>query len=307
MTKIVGILNITPDSFSDGSRFLNVDSALLQLKKIINEGADIIDVGAESTRPGSVPIDADEEINRLKDIIPKIIQTIRQKEDQLGRKIELSLDSYHFKTIKWAFQLGFDILNDVSGLKDEKIIDFVAKNNLKTVFMHSKDIICDENLVFNSEIDIVDQILDWAAEKIEDLTQKGIKKSQLIFDPGVGFNKNSWQSIRVLKNASRFKNLGLEVYVGHSKKRFLDEVYRAKNVDFIDGLLGEIKSSIQTLNILPQSLKSDKYWREKSENKNDILQLRAKKTLLVSKFLINKNIDYLRVHDVKEHTKLIAL
>ncbi len=256
-TKIVGILNITPDSFSDGGKFSSLENAVLQLKKMIDEGADIIDIGAESTRPNATPISAQEEWSRLEKILPTLIFEIKKHP-----QIKSSIDSYHFENIKKSYELGIDIVNDVSGLIDEKIIDFVAQNNITTILMHNLAIHANPDLVVNQNIDINDEIIEMMQEKIAALTKKGIKKSQLIFDPGIGFAKDARQSISILKNINSYRILGLPIYVGHSKKRFLDSL--------------------------------------------DISGNRAEKTLAVSKYLIERDVDFIRIHDVLQHKKLFS-
>jgi len=255
MSKIVGILNVTPDSFSDGGKFTSLEKALNHAEKMIKDGADAIDIGAESTRPKSTPITPDEEWARLEKILPSIV-TLAKK-----HKIQTSIDSYHFETIKKAHEIGVDVVNDVSGLIDEKIIDFIAEKNITTILMHNLAIHASADLVVNRNLNLDREIIDWAQKKISFLEAKKVKKSQLIFDPGIGFAKDALQSIRILKNIDLYRILGLPLYVGHSKKSFLDAI--------------------------------------------DIEGDRSEKTLEVSKFLIGKNVDFLRVHDVEDHQKLL--
>jgi len=256
-TKIVGILNITPDSFSDGGKFSSLENAVLQLKKMIDEGVDIIDIGAESTRPNATPISAQEEWSRLEKILPTLIFEIKKHP-----QIKSSIDSYHFENIKKSHQLGIDIVNDVSGLVDEKIIDFVAQNNITTILMHNLAIHANRDLIVNKNLDINKEIIRFAQNKIAALGEKGIKKSQLIFDPGIGFAKDASQSIGILKNINSYRVLGLPIYVGHSKKRFLNDL--------------DIEGDL------------------------------AKKTLAVSKYLIDCDVDFIRVHDIADHKKLFS-
>jgi len=256
-TKIVGILNVTPDSFSDGGKFSSLDAALNHLRKMINDGADMIDIGAESTRPQASKISAKEEWQRLEKILPAIISEVKKS----PRKIQTSIDSYHFETIKKSYELGVDIINDVSGLVDEKIIDFIAQKNITTILMHNLQIPTNPDLIINPHVGIMPKILNFAQEKISYLEKKGVKKSQLIFDPGIGFGKNAQQSIRILKNLDALRVLGLPLYIGHSKKSFLDEVKIAGD--------------------------------------------RAEKTLIISKFLAQKNVEFIRVHDVAENFSVV--
>ncbi len=269
MTKIVGILNITPDSFSDAGKYNSFENALKHLQEMLINGADIIDVGAESTRPNATPINALEEIKRLQIILPQIIFEVKKFNQKNNKKIQTSIDSYHFETIKMALESGIDIVNDVSGLVDEKIIEFIAANNITTILMHNLAIHANPDLIINPHLNLNEEILNWANQKIAYLTKKGVKKSQLIFDPGIGFAKDADQSIRILKNIDLYRVLELPIYIGHSKKGFLDKI---NCEDF--GL----------------------------ENKD---QSRAQKTLIISQYLIDKNVDFIRVHDVKEHHKLI--
>jgi len=255
-TKIVGILNITPDSFSDGGKFDSLDAAIFHQKKLIADGADIIDVGAESTRPKATPIGADEEWRRLEKILPAIIFTAKNA----PRPIKTSLDSYHFENLKKAHELGIDVINDVSGLVDARIIDFIAAKNIETILMHNLQVLPIEGALVNQNLNLCSEIFAWAQKKIAALQKKGVKKSQLIFDPGIGFGKDAAQSIRILKNIENFRALNLPIYVGHSKKSFLDALK-------IDGDRGQ-------------------------------------KTLIISKFLLQKKVDFLRVHDVAAHVQL---
>ncbi len=256
VTKIVGILNITPDSFSDGGKFNSIDAALNQTQKLIDDGADVIDIGAESTRPTAKKISASEEWSRLENILPEIVALVKSSK----RKIKTSIDSYHFETLVKSFNAGVDIVNDVTGLQDARIIDFIARNNIETVLMHCEKIAPFPDAIINPHINLVDEMLRWFAQKIADLESKNVKKSQLVLDPGIGFGKDAVQSIRILKNIEKFRIFNLPIYVGHSKKSFLEEVKIAGS--------------------------------------------RAEKTLVISKYLMMKNIDFIRVHDVSEHFNL---
>lgn len=277
-TKIVGILNITPDSFSDGGKFFDEKNALAQVEKMIVEGADMIDIGAESTRPGSVTISQEEELSRLK-ILPHIVKKVKEHNRQNNTKITTAIDSRNFETIKFAFENDVDVINDVSGLQDEKIIEFIAKNNLKTILMHSLSVPANPEILINSTLNVVDEIMNFAKEKIVFLEKKGVKKEQLIFDPGIGFGKTATQSIRILRNVAMFKSLEIPVYIGHSKKSFLDQIHE------------------------------DEYQEKQFESLNlpGNFDERAKKTILISMFLAAHGADYIRVHDVLANKKAISL
>ncbi len=260
-TKFVGILNVTPDSFSDGGKFNSFDSAITHLMKMMKDGALMIDVGAESTRPQAIKISPQEEWQRLEKILPAVILAAKKFSEKKSKKIEISIDSYHFETLLKAHEIGVDVFNDVSGLSDERIIDFIATKNITTILMHSEKIVTNPDLFVNQHLKINDEILFWAQQKIAALKKKNVRKSQLIFDVGIGFGKDAQQCLRILKNIDFYRVLELPIYVGHSKKSFLDALK-------IDGD-------------------------------------RAQKTVIISKYLLSKKVDYLRVHDVEAHTNLL--
>ena len=260
--QIVGILNITPDSFSDGGKFDSLDAALTHTKQMIDDGADVIDIGAESTRPGSVRISDEEEWERLENILPEIVKVVKNA----NRKVKTSIDSYHFDNIKRAYEAGVDVINDVEGLSDSRIVDFIAAKNIETVLMHNEKVDPLPDTVLNEHLNLTHKIIDWAHAKLRYLTKKGVSKSQLIFDVGIGFGKDANQSIRVLKYINNYKIMGMPVYVGHSKKSFLKAIDFRQYGDDLDA---------------------------------------SQKTLIISKYLLHRGVDYLRVHDVKEHSSLL--
>lgn len=263
--KIVGILNITPDSFSDGGKFFHENSAIAHLNKMLDDGVDIIDIGAESTRPNAQILSASQEIFRLKNILPRIVDEIAEFNSKHDKKIEISIDTYHFETLVFAHSCGIRFINDVSGLIDPQIVDYIAKHNLKAILMHNIAIHANPNIIINRELDVFEQIADWVNNKIKFLESRNIQKSQLIFDPGIGFAKDARQSIRILKNIEAYRIFGLEIYIGHSKKSFLDYL------------------------TIP----------------NQANLSRDQKTLIISHYLAQKGVDYLRVHDVLENIKAI--
>lgn len=260
-TKIVGILNITPDSFSDGGNFTSLDSALNHLNEMLLDGADVIDIGAESTRPQATPINAEEEWRRLQKILPVIIEQVKK----FPKKVKTSIDSYHFETIKKAHELGIDVINDVSGLRDEKIVEFIAAKNIETILMHNLKVAPIDDVLINENLNLIAEIIAWGKTKIAYLLKKNVKKSQLIFDPGIGFGKDALQSIKILKSIDSFRILDLPLYIGHSKKSFLEKINFSAFGENLD---------------------------------------RGEKTLIISKYLIKNNVEFLRVHDVKSHVAI---
>lgn len=267
-TKIVAILNITPDSFSDGGKYNNPNTAIEQLKILLRDGADMIDIGAESTRPGHIPISPQEEWQRLEHILPQVIVEVKRFNQEHHTNITTSIDTRHYETAKKAYEMGVDLINDVDGLIDERTIDLIAQHNIPTILMHNLAVKPVPNILVNEHTNLTLEIIRWARKKITSLQQRGVKRSQLIFDVGIGFGKTQTQAIRILKHINAYRSLGLPLYVGHSKKRFLDEI------DF-----GAYQKKGQILN-------------------------REDKTLIISNYLIEQDVDYIRVHDVASHRQL---
>lgn len=214
MVKIVGILNITPDSFSDGGKFTDVDSAIMRVRQMIAEGADIIDVGAESTRPDAERITVEEEWQRLEKILPILVQEVKDA----GK--EISLDSYQAKTISKALELGIDYINDVSAFADRNIIPLIKQSGVKYILTHNLGLPVRKDNILPKDIDVVLQLKDWFEDKRKILLNSGIEKEKIIFDLGIGFGKDSAQSLELMQRAYEFQDLDCEIYVGHSRKSF---------------------------------------------------------------------------------------
>jgi dihydropteroate synthase len=230
MVKIIGILNLTPDSFFDGGKYNSSESALQHLKKMLNEGASIIDVGAESTKPNAQKLSALQEQERLLKILPQIIDHITTFNLQHQKNVKISLDSYHFSTIKQFLAMGGNIINDVSGFIDKNIVNLAVQYQCQIILMHNLAIHSDPNLIINPHVNAVSEIFDWAVQKINFLVAEGIKKTNIIFDPGLGFSKNALQCIKILKEITTYHDLGVEILVGHSQKSFLDSIKTTNNL-----------------------------------------------------------------------------
>ena len=208
-TLVMGILNVTPDSFSDGGRYNNLDSAMKQAEKLISEGADIIDVGGESTRPGHTQITSEEEISRVVPIIEKISKNL----DTI-----ISIDTYKYDVAKEAIKVGANIINDIWGLQYDngEMAELVKKSNLPLIAMHNQN---DE--VYNKDIMLVLREFFEKTFKIAD--KYGIDRDTIILDPGLGFGKNVEQNIEVLSRLNELKNMG-SILLGASKKRFIGKL-----------------------------------------------------------------------------------
>lgn len=201
-TYIMGILNVTPDSFSDGGKFTNKEQALRQCEKMINEGADIIDIGGESTRPNYTMISQEEEISR---IIP-VVELIKREFDPV-----ISLDTYKSKVAEAGIQSGVDLINDIWGLKyDDNMAGIIAKNQVACCLMHNRMDMNYYDFLANLENDILDCV--YLARKA------GIEESKIILDPGVGFAKTYENNLEVIHNLERLQHLGYPILLGTSRK-----------------------------------------------------------------------------------------
>lgn len=213
MTKIMGILNVTPDSFSDGGRYLDLKSAIRQLEIMIEQGADIIDIGGQSTRPNAKIISEDEEWRRVEPILKHI------KNNKYN--VEISVDSFNANIIKQSLDLGIDYINDVNGLKDFEMLKIAAQSGKKVILMHSLTVPADKNITLAPNINVIKFLQKWLKQRVKELNKAGIKKDRIIFDAGIGFGKTSEQSLEIVKHIAEFKNFGIEILVGHSEKSFL--------------------------------------------------------------------------------------
>jgi dihydropteroate synthase len=211
---VMGVLNITPDSFSDGGRFLAPEQALAQAGRMIADGADIIDIGAESTRPyGSPqPVSAEQELHRLHAVLAEVVA--------LGRPV--SIDSMKSKVVASALGAGAAIANDVWGLqRDPEMADVIASHRAAVIVMHNRD-------RADPAIDIMRDIAAFFGRSLEIAARAGIDESHIVLDPGIGFGKTPEQSITALARLDELRSFGLPILVGASRKRFIDSVSASK-------------------------------------------------------------------------------
>jgi len=208
--QLMGILNITPDSFSDGGQFAAPDLALAHARRMIAEGADLIDIGAESTRPyaGAEPVSADAELERLRPVLPEVVK--------LG--IPVSVDTMKAQIADWALANGAAAVNDVWGLqRDPGMAAIVARNDVPVVVMHNRTAI-------DPAIDIIADMLAFFGRSLEIAAQAGIPRTRLALDPGIGFGKTQEQSMTALARLAALKVFDCAILVGASRKRFIDTV-----------------------------------------------------------------------------------
>ena len=231
--KIMGILNVTPDSFSDGGLFLKNKAAYDQVKKMINGGAAIIDVGGESTRPGSKVIDEKEEWKRIKKIIFKIKKNFS--------KVPISLDTRKSNVMKKGIEAGINIINDVSGLDyDKKSFNVINFNKIPFVLHHMQG--TPQTMQIKPQYkDALLDIYDFFEKKINFCIKKKYNKNLIIIDPGIGFGKNINHNLRIMSKISLFHSLGCPILIGTSKKRFIEHIVtKFDTEDRTGGTLGSV-------------------------------------------------------------------
>ena len=230
----MGVLNLTPDSFSDGGKFNKKRSGVNHAINLFKFGADIVDVGGESTRPGSKPVSEKKEWKRIEKIIREI-----------SKKIPLSLDTRKADIMSKGVKIGIKLINDVSGLSyDPKTLDLLKKNKSPFVIQHSQGI--PENMQNNPKYknELLD-IYDFFVNKIKFLRSKGIKHSNIIIDPGIGFGKNLKHNMNLIRSVSIFHTLGFPILLGLSRKRFIKDL-SGKN-DTRERIGGTIASSLYSM------------------------------------------------------------
>jgi len=229
-TLVMGILNVTPDSFSDGGRFSRVEKAVEQALKMAEEGADIIDIGGESTRPGFVPISAEEELER---VIP-VIKALKNKH---ALEVPLSIDTYKSVVAEEALKLGVEMINDVYGLKaDRKLGEVAVKYKVPICLMHNRD-----NTIYD---DLIPDILAELKESIELAHQAGAKDEHIIIDPGIGFGKDLQQNLDVMYHLREFHSLGYPLLLGTSRKSLIGKTLNLPMNQRIEGTAATVAYGI---------------------------------------------------------------
>ena len=223
----MGIVNLTPDSFSDGGELADDASVDTHVTALVAAGAEYVDLGAESTRPGAAPLTADEEWTRLAPALERL--TERYKRAVLRPRI--SIDTYHPETARRALALGVDVINDVSGLTNPAMVELAAVGAADWVAMHNLGVPADKNRVLPADQDPTDAVERWLEQRLVEWQRAGLDLNRIVFDPGVGFGKNALQSLRLLRNVHRFQRYGLRLLVGHSRKSFMHHVAAAKRAD----------------------------------------------------------------------------
>ena len=217
----MGVLNITPDSFSDGGQHFDTDKAIESAKLMISQGADIIDVGGESTRPGAQSVSISDEINR---VIP-VIEALHH-----STNVIISIDTSKPEVMKLAVEAGASIVNDVCALSADSALETVARLNVDVCLMHMQGSprTMQKNPTYN---DVVDDIKDFFSQRIEACIDAGIAKDKIILDPGFGFGKTLDHNLEILKRFNEFKSFGLPLLAGLSRKSMIGTLLDDRNVD----------------------------------------------------------------------------
>lgn len=230
--QVMGIINVTPDSFSDGGLFFNKDSAIRGVYKLVEEGADIIDIGGESSRPGARAVSLKEELSRVIPIIKECAKRIA---------VPISIDTQKAEVAQQALDNGASMVNDISGLKNDlAMAKVVAQYKVPVVIMHIKG--TPRNMQKNPYYkNLITEIINSLKQSIKIAHQAGIKNNKIIIDPGIGFGKRLRHNLLILKNLTKFKSLGYPISVGTSRKSFIGKVLR-KEVE--DRLVGSLASAV---------------------------------------------------------------
>jgi dihydropteroate synthase len=235
--KIMGVLNVTPDSFSDGNKFIQIDKAIDHTIKMMEEGADIIDIGGESTRPGAEKVDIPTELER---IIP-VIEELRKRTD-----IPISIDTNKAEVADKAIQAGASIINDISALRfDAGMLKVLQKNpDVPIILMH----MLGTPQTMQKEPfyeDTIDEIMEFFQERIDHCISNGVNRNRIVLDPGIGFGKRQKDNLIILKKLLEFKSFGLPVQLGASRKSFIGKIYKSKPENRLEGSLAATALAFQ--------------------------------------------------------------
>jgi dihydropteroate synthase len=234
-TLIMGIINVTPDSFSDGGQFFDAEKAIEHAKRMAMEGADIIDIGGESTRPGSEPVTMEEEMRRVIPVIEGIANEV---------KVPISIDTCKSEVAKAALEKGASMVNDISALRfDPKIADVVVEHDVPLVLMHMKD--KPNNMQVNpTYTSVLSEIREFLRERVEFAASKGVPRESIIIDPGIGFGKTVEHNYEIIKKLEDLKSLDLPILIGTSRKSFIGKTLGLDVDERLEGTLATITMSI---------------------------------------------------------------
>jgi len=230
-TLLMGVLNVTPDSFSDGGLFLDREKAIAQGLKMVEEGADLIDIGGESTKPGSKPLGLEEELRR---VIP-VIEALAKEVD-----VPISIDTYKSTVAKKAIEAGAQMINDISGLHfDPDLAHVASKEDVPLILMHTRGTpeTMQKDVHYES---LFSEILQYLRESIRRAESAGLDPGQIVIDPGIGFGKNLEDNLLIIKNLQEFRILGKPILLGTSRKSFIGKILNTDVTERLEGTLSSI-------------------------------------------------------------------
>jgi len=229
---IMGIVNVTPDSFSDGGRYLDPQAAADQALRLQAEGAGILDIGGESTRPNAIPVPENEEIRRVMPVLEKVVSC---------SQLPVSIDTTKAEVARLALAAGAEIVNDISGLRfDPRMVEVCAAARAGVLCMHIQG--TPQTMQFDPTYsDVVGDVATWLEQRMSELEQAGISPAQVALDPGIGFGKTAAHNVELLQNIARLRSLGRPICIGHSRKRFLQKLL-GRDVD--ERLFGTVGVSV---------------------------------------------------------------
>lgn len=238
----MGILNVTPDSFSDGGRFALTDAAVEQGLQLVADGADIVDIGGESTRPGATPVSVDEELRRVIPVIARLAARI---------SVPISIDTMKAAVARAALTAGASIVNDVSaGTHDPALLDVCAQSDCGLILMHMQG--TPQTMQADPQYgDVVTEVRDYLIARLRHCEQLGIAAERIVFDPGIGFGKSAAHNIELLTHIDELRAAGRPVLMGHSRKRFLYKLLGRETDERLAGTIGvSISLAMQGADIL---------------------------------------------------------
>ena len=239
----MGILNVTPDSFFDGRKYFQIEDAIKQAEKLINSGADIIDIGGESTRPNAKLVSEEEELRRVIPVVKELVKFRNDSVSAYGRvgvsaKFLISIDTYKSNVARLAINAGAKMINDVSGLTmDPNMVKVAAEYKCPVVIMHNEGIPATKPVEDVSACrsigvsEYLEGIYNWLKKQTDYAMSNGIKKENIIIDPGIGFGKSAEEDLEIIQNLQKFKSLGFPILIGPSRKPFIKKLFGENNLE----------------------------------------------------------------------------
>ncbi|MDR3108531.1 MAG: dihydropteroate synthase [Planctomycetaceae bacterium] len=218
----MGIVNVTPDSFSDGGRYVQPDDAVRHVLELIKQGAEIIDIGGETTKPGSDSVTADEELSRLMPVLQKLKVVFKEQNIEVPISVDTTKATVAYEVITKG---NAEIINDISGLSAPKMLEVLSETAAAYCLMHTKGIpkIMQKNPTYE---DVVKEVIEFLKQKRKEMIEAGIEPEKISIDPGIGFGKTTIHNLSIIENIQKFHTLNAPILVGHSRKNFIKETYQ---------------------------------------------------------------------------------